>query len=71
VVAFQPVSTSTPSTALRPQDQPELLAQGRRVPRRSRPDAARAEDVEANFEVTAEAGELGVLTVTSALFHGS
>lgn len=71
VMTFQAEPLPTPRAALRSRDQPELFPERRGIAGRARPDAARAEGVEADFEMTAEPGELGVLTVQSAFFHGS
>lgn len=69
VMPLEPATASTPGTAPGPRHQTELLAERGSVTRGACPDASRSERVEADVEVSAEAGELGVLTIPSAFFH--
>jgi hypothetical protein len=69
VMAFQPKPAPTPRAAFRSGDKPELLTERRGITSRARSDAPGAKEVEADFEVSAETCELGVLAVPSAFFH--
>lgn len=69
MVTFEPESSATPGTAFRPRDEAELLSERRGVSRRSGANPTRSEQVQADFQVSAKAGELGVLAVPSAFFH--
>ena len=69
VVPLQPTPTAAPGAAVGAFDHPELLAQGRRIAGRASPDPAGAEEIGADLQMTAKAGEIGVLTVPLNLFH--
>lgn len=70
VMALKPRPTpAAPSTAPRPHDQAELLAERGRVPGRARANSSWTEDVATQFQVALKTGELGVLAIPSALFH--
>src|SRR4051812_12585128 len=70
VVSFQPEPSSAPGTTLGTGYQPELLAECRGIACRAGANPPRLEHVQADFQVTAKTGDLGVLTIPSAFLHG-
>lgn len=70
VVSFQAEVTTTPRTASRPGDQPKLFSQSRGVPRGTRADASRTEQIQGNLNVAAKTGDLGMLAVAARFLHG-
>ena len=71
VMPFEASSPPAPRAAFRSRDQAELLTKGGRVTRRARPDSPGAKPIDADFQVSAEAGEFGVEMIVTALFHRS
>ena len=69
MMTFQAEATPAPDATPRARDQAELLGEGRRVSRRAGPDSSGTEGIEADIEMSSEAGELGVQAVPEAFFH--
>jgi len=69
VMTFQAEATPAPDATLRARDLAELLGEGRRVSRRAGPDTSGTEGIEADVEMSAKSGELGVQAVPEAFFH--
>jgi hypothetical protein len=66
---LEPATSPTPGTAPGAFDQAQLLGQSRGITRRTRPDSPGPKQVDGDFEVAFQTGELGVLTVPANLFH--
>ena len=69
VVTFEPESATTPGATAWTLDQTELLAKGGGMAGRSRSDSSRFREVEANVEMTFEAGVLGMQAEALDLLH--
>ena len=68
-MALETLAAAAPGATLGTRNQAELLPQRGRVPRGARPDAAWAEQIETDFQVTTKTGDFGVLKISAALFH--
>ena len=69
MMALETVPASAPGTALRALDQSELFRERRGIARRTRADASRTEEIEADFQVALQTCELGVLSIPTGSFH--